>query len=108
MSVASGSAALQFLRNCAVLPKVILLDTQLSDMCGFELLQRIRSDERTKSLPVFLLFDPTDRVRKAPVPYLMINGYIPRTADTQILAERLTIFRHLVGQHREGVNNVEP
>lgn len=95
----SGDTALQFLSSCSVLPKIVLLDTRLSETDPFELLRRIRSGERTKSLPVFLMTDPMDEERKASTPYVMINGYIPRTSDTGVLAQRLTILRHLVGRH---------
>jgi two-component system cell cycle response regulator len=97
ISVPSSVEALRFLASCSVLPKVVLLDMGLADMDPFELLRRIRSVERTKSLPVFLMTDAMDRERKPLTPYVLINGYIPRTADTQ-LAKRLTILRHLVGQ----------
>jgi PleD family two-component response regulator len=107
-AVESGEAALHFLANCAVLPKIVLLDTLLLKIDPFELLRRIRSAERTRSLPVFLMIDPKDQERKTSTPYVMVNGYIPRTAGTQILAERLTILRHLVGRNRKGLHNVFP
>ena len=42
-------------RDTSVLPQVILLDLGLPKMSGFEVLERIRTDERTSRLPVVIL-----------------------------------------------------
>ena len=42
-------------RDTRVTPQVILLDLGLPKMSGFEVLERIRSDERTSRLPVVIL-----------------------------------------------------
>ena len=42
-------------RDTSVTPQVILLDLGLPKMSGFEVLERIRSDERTSRLPVVIL-----------------------------------------------------
>jgi PleD family two-component response regulator len=96
-SIACGNAALKLLDKCAVLPKIVLLDTHLSEGDPFELLGRIRSAERTRSLPVFLITDPAEPKREAPKTYVFVNGYIPRTANREILAKRLAVLRHLTG-----------
>ena len=96
-SIAPGDVTLKFLAECTILPKVVLLDSHLCGIDPFELLRRIRSTERTKSLPVFLMADSKDRQMETSTPYVMVNGLIPRTADRQILAARLTILQHLCG-----------
>ena len=58
-----GEEALQFLfgtgpyegRDVALRPKVVLLDLKLPLVDGLEVLQRIRSDPRTMTLPVVVL-----------------------------------------------------
>lgn len=58
-----GAEALDYLfgrgeyasRDMAVMPAVILLDLKLPRIDGLEVLQRIRSEERTKLLPVVIL-----------------------------------------------------
>jgi two-component system response regulator len=42
-------------RDTSVMPSVILLDLKLPRMDGFEVLEHIRSDERTRLLPVVVL-----------------------------------------------------
>lgn len=42
-------------RDTRIMPQVILLDLGLPKMSGFEVLERIRSDERTSRLPVVIL-----------------------------------------------------
>src|SRR4051812_30924983 len=58
-----GAEALDFLfgagkyanRDMAIMPQVILLDLKLPKVDGLEVLQRLRSDNRTKFLPVVIL-----------------------------------------------------
>ena len=58
-----GAEAIEFLfgtgahagRDASDLPEVVLLDLKLPKLDGFEVLRRIRADERTKTLPVVIL-----------------------------------------------------
>ena len=42
-------------RDISVMPSLILLDLKLPQMDGFEVLRRLRDDERTKLIPVVVL-----------------------------------------------------
>lgn len=62
--VKNGEEALDFIfatgsyagsRDASFPPKVILLDIQMPKVNGIEVLQRIKSDPRTKALPVVIL-----------------------------------------------------
>lgn len=61
--VRDGAAALEFLfatgpylhRSYAAFPNLILLDLDLPNRSGLEVLQRIRADELTKKIPVIVL-----------------------------------------------------
>ena len=63
LHVKDGAAALDFIfaegeyagRSIENKPKVILLDLKMPKVNGIEVLQRIRSDERTKYIPVVML-----------------------------------------------------
>lgn len=71
-----GAEALDYLfgkgkyagRGISKLPEVILLDLKLPKVDGLEVLQRLRSDERTKLLPVVILTSSNEERD-------MINGY---------------------------------
>jgi len=52
--VADGAAAVEALK-WAPLPHLVLLDVMLPKMDGFEVLQRLRADPRTKGLPVVMV-----------------------------------------------------
>lgn len=49
----SGSAALKYLEEHR--PDLILLDINMPDMDGFEVMERLRSNERTENVPVIFL-----------------------------------------------------
>ncbi len=61
--VEDGAEALEFLfgrgkfaqRNPMNQPKVILLDVKLPKVSGFEVLQEIRADSRTRTVPVVMM-----------------------------------------------------
>jgi DNA-binding response OmpR family regulator len=54
--VATADDGVQALaRVDAALPDLVLLDVQMPEMDGFEVLQRLRADPRTRDLPVLLL-----------------------------------------------------
>jgi len=55
--VRDGAEALEwiFSTDSAKAPDLVLLDLKLPKMSGFDVLERIRSDARTRSLPVVIL-----------------------------------------------------
>ena len=51
-SIQSGLAAIEHIG--AALPDLVILDMMMPDMNGLEVLRRLRTDERTASLPVVM------------------------------------------------------
>ena len=49
-------------RDTSVMPQLILLDLGLPKVDGFEVLERVRSDERTSRLPVVILTSSPDEL----------------------------------------------
>jgi two-component system, response regulator len=86
--VRDGAEALDFLfsrgsyaaRQFAA-PKVVLLDLKLPKVDGLEVLRAIRSDERTRMLPVVLLTSSAEQ-RDLIISYkLGVNSYIQKPVD---------------------------
>jgi two-component system, response regulator len=71
-----GAEALDFIfgtgtysdRDMSIMPEVVLLDLKLPKIDGLEVLKRIRSDKRTKLLPVVILTSSKEEKD-------LINGY---------------------------------
>ena len=68
-------------RNTKDMPALILLDLNLPRINGFQLLQRIRNDERTKLIPIIILTSSKEEqdIKKAYT--LGANSYIRRPVD---------------------------
>ena len=85
----SGDDALNFLfgtgeyiyRNTRVMPAVILLDLNLPRINGFQVLERIRADERTKFIPVIILTSSKEEQDIKRAYALGANSYILKPVD---------------------------
>ncbi|MCA1596367.1 MAG: response regulator [Chloroflexi bacterium] len=62
-------------------PHLILLDLKLPKMDGLELLKRIRSDERTRSLPVVVLTSSVEERDILAAYRLGVNSYIRKPVE---------------------------
>ena len=62
-------------------PKVILLDLKLPKVDGLEVLRRIRSDERTKSVPVVILTSSNEDRDRIEGYSLGVNSYVVKPVD---------------------------
>ncbi len=93
--VRDGAQALNYIfcegeyagRNIGQLPKVILLDLKLPKVSGHEVLERIKSDARTQSIPVVVLTssDQSPDIQKC---YnLGANSYIVKPVDFEQFTE---------------------
>jgi two-component system response regulator len=87
--VRDGAEALDYLfgagayygRDIGVMPGVILLDLTLPKMDGLELFRRLRSDPRTRFLPV-VIFTSSNRERELNEIYrLGVSSYVRKPVD---------------------------
>ena len=84
-----GVEALDFLfgngiyagRNLAERPKVIFLDLKLPRVNGLEVLQRIKNDERTRTIPVVILTSSQEEMDIARSYDLGVNSYMVKPVD---------------------------
>lgn len=87
--VKDGAEALDFLfaqgvyseRNLKNGPKVVLLDLKLPKVDGFEVLRRIKIDERTKIIPVVVLTSSKEEQDVVRSYELGVNSYIIKPVD---------------------------
>jgi two-component system response regulator len=84
-----GVEALDFLfgkgmyvgRNLTERPKVIFLDLKLPRVNGLEVLQRIKADERTRTIPVVILTSSQEEQDIARSYDLGVNSYMVKPVD---------------------------
>lgn len=74
-------------RDTKILPQVVLLDLKMPRMDGLEALQRIRSDERTKLLPVVVLTTSSEDKDRVESYKLGANSYIRKPVDFNQFAD---------------------
>ncbi|MEW6521737.1 MAG: response regulator [Thermodesulfobacteriota bacterium] len=68
-------------RDLHMMPQLILLDLKMPKLDGLEVLQRIRSDERTMLLPVVILTTSNEDVDRIESYKLGANSYIRKPVD---------------------------
>ncbi len=87
--VSDGVEAIDFLfgtgkysgRDLSIMPEVILLDLKMPRMDGLEVLRRIRSDERTRLLPVVVLTSSLEDKDRVESYRLGTNSYVRKPVD---------------------------
>ena len=96
--VKDGKEALDFifaagkyagLRNVSSPPKVILLDIQMPKVNGIEVLQKIKSDERTKTTPVVILTSSKENPDIEKCYGLGANSYIVKPVNFESFAQAI-------------------
>jgi CheY-like chemotaxis protein len=74
-------------RDTKIQPQVVLLDLKMPRMDGLETLQRIRSDARTKFLPVVVLTTSSEDKDRVESYKLGANSYVRKPVDFNQFAE---------------------
>ncbi len=74
-------------RDTRLLPQVVLLDLKMPRMDGLEVLRRLRSEEKTRLLPVVVLTTSSEERDRVESYKLGANSYIRKPVDFQQFAE---------------------
>lgn len=109
LHVKNGAAALDFIfaegeyadRQIEDKPKVILLDLKMPKVSGIEVLQRIRADERTKTIPVVVLTSSKEDPDIKICYELGVNSYVVKPVefdDFQKAISELGLYWMIVNQ----------
>jgi CheY-like chemotaxis protein len=92
--VADGAEALDYVNSAtlfsgkaAPLPKLILLDLGLHKMGGLQVLRQLKSNDRTKSIPVVVLTSSTMAIELMESYKLGVNSYVIKPSDPKKFAE---------------------
>ncbi len=86
----SGEFALKYLSSNY--PDLVLLDYEMPNMNGREVLETIRSDVRMKDLPVIFLTGKSEKKDVMEVMALKPEGYILKTEDPKKVEQRIDEF----------------
>jgi two-component system response regulator len=96
--VKDGAEALEFIfgtgtyaeRDINQMPKVILLDLKLPKVDGLEVLRKVKSDERTKVIPVVVLTSSKEESDLVESYRLGANSYITKPVDFDKFAQTVS------------------
>jgi two-component system response regulator len=92
-------------------PKVILLDLKLPYVDGIEVLRQIRSDPRTKLIPVVVLTSSNEERDVIEAYKLGVNSYIVKPVDFDQfngVAKQLGYYWLLLNRQPDSVNGLSP
>jgi CheY-like chemotaxis protein len=92
-----GAEALEFIfctgphshRNIRNGPRVILLDLKLPKVDGIEVLRRVKSDERTRTIPVVVLTSSREERDIVSTYNLGVNSYIVKPVDWEQFSDSI-------------------
>jgi len=84
-----GAEALDFLfaQGSSAVPKVILLDLKLPKVNGIEVLQRLKSSDKTRNIPVVVLTSSSEERDLKDAYALGVNSYLAKPIQSEEFAD---------------------
>ena len=99
--VADGAEALDYIgsvsdlaRGRTSIPKLILLDLVLPKIGGLQVLRQLKSDTRTKSIPIVVLTSSKVAIELMESYKLGVNSYVIKPEEPSKFAERIAEIAH--------------
>lgn len=97
LHISDGAEALDFFfaegkyegRNVNLTPKIVILDLKLPKVSGIEILQKVKSDKRTKSIPIVVLTSSKEERDIVESYKYGANSYIVKPVDFDKFAEAI-------------------
>jgi two-component system, response regulator len=74
------------------MPQLILLDLKMPKVDGFEVLEAIRKNKRTKALPVAVLTTSTEEIDRTRCYALGVNSYVSKPVDFEQFNEAVKLL----------------
>ncbi len=101
-SFSSGEEALKNLENREeCLPHLILLDISMDGMDGYEVLGRLKSDERYKKIPVVFLTGITDELSECKGLEMDVVDYLKKPVAGRVLLARIQHYLDLYSDNQD-------
>ena len=91
-------------KNSVPLPRLILLDLHLGKLGGLHVLRQLKSDERTKSIPVIVLTSSKTAIELVESYRFGVNSYVIKPTNADKFAE---VVGH-IGHYWLAVNEPPP
>lgn len=110
--VTDGAEALDYIASTRLFaqphtvssPKLILLDLRLHKIGGLHVLRQLKSDERTKGIPIVVLTSSTVAIELVESYKLGVNSYVIKPTE----AKKFTEVVAAIGQYWLAINEVSP
>ena len=75
-------------------PRLVLLDLKMPKMDGIDVLKKIRSDERTRTIPVVILTSSAEERDMVESYRLGVNSYLVKPVETEKFVDVITKAGH--------------
>lgn len=95
-SITNGMEASLYLSQADKIPDLIILDLNLPQKNGFELLSEIRANKRYTDVPVVVFTSSNNAADRDTVLNLGANAYIPKSIDLDEYKNHVLFFLSLV------------
>lgn len=99
--VSSGISALECLKDMPELPILVLLDIDMPNVNGFQVISELKNHERTANLPIIFLTAQDDDVTEVEGYNLGGVDYIKKPYSANVLRKRVDLQMQLLEQKKE-------